>query len=597
MNTINNLKKAVIDADERSIIDLLRQNPDLIHAYIGEVSVLYFAPNVDIFRLLVSHGASIQQMQKDGTPALWRFASIGALDIVQHLTTLGVDVNATISKSGMTPLHSAANAEIARILIANGADIEAKDTRGVTSISEASFWGEVDIVSALIDAGAQIDSCDAEMRTALHRACEESKTNVVELLVARGANVNAADQDLNTPLHIASRLGEISITQALVNARADSELRNAAGRTPLIEAKVAGNKAIVSFLRSTTSDISNAVDVPIERIYAHPEHQAITTDKSATLCIWINSEGGPAIVQTTPTDEIGFVTLRYLANENQVVALASGGIVQFRSWPDLAVVRQLKLKVPKAGSLYSEWNSAAVSPDGRLLVFCVFEMVKAFVFNLQTNKLIKTFSLETTGTGPVAFSPSGEYFSIAWLDEGPSLIRIYRVLPDGSIGDMYLDEDDGIGSMLSQSEEYRIITGASFNSDGSQFALVSREDVAGNAEIPHVVAVHNVQDAAQVWSARLDGRLPDEALTNIRVWNDVIKQGPLIWCGDVLLIGTSKGEIVGLAASSGHILWRESVPGAERIADMALIDGTHLLIVDERRQIKSIDLKDKLTAS
>jgi len=107
----------------------------------------------------------------------------------------------------------------------------------------------------------------------------------------------------------------------------------------------------------------------------------------------------------------------------------------------------------------------------------------------------------------------------------------------------------------------------------------------------------SVQDAAQVWSARLDGRLPDEALTNIRVWNDVIKQGPLIWCGDVLLIGTSKGEIVGLAASSGHILWRESVPGAERIADMALIDGTHLLIVDERRQIKSIDLKDKLTAS
>ena len=84
-------------------------------------------------------------------------------------------MNAKASR-GWTPLHSVATKEIAELLIAKGADVNAKKDDG---------------------------------EIPLHYAAFVSHKEIVELLIAKGADVNAKDKDDETPLDeaIISMLG------------------------------------------------------------------------------------------------------------------------------------------------------------------------------------------------------------------------------------------------------------------------------------------------------------------------------------------------------------------------------------------------------
>ena len=105
--------------------------------------------------------------------------------VKQHLAA-GTDVNAMYC-DGWTPLHYAVNSrrkEIAELLIANGADVNAK-----------SDWFE---------------------RTPLHDAIWEVHKEVIELLITKGADVNAKDHRARTPLHIAAQKGHKETVELLI---------------------------------------------------------------------------------------------------------------------------------------------------------------------------------------------------------------------------------------------------------------------------------------------------------------------------------------------------------------------------------------------
>ena len=115
-------------------IDVIR---DLIEVYGPDVpdregyTPLICSKNLEICQLLLDMGANIDAVNGYGETSLHRCRD---LEKVKFLVERGADVNAR-DNHGRTPLHLAKNLEIIRVLIDHGADVNAVDANGKSVIN------------------------------------------------------------------------------------------------------------------------------------------------------------------------------------------------------------------------------------------------------------------------------------------------------------------------------------------------------------------------------------------------------------------------------------------------------------------------------
>ena len=116
--------------------------------------------------------------------------SNGDLKGVQQCLQKGVNVN---GEDGFPPLVAAAqmgHLSIVRLLLDNGADIDATALHSVTALMMASGGGYCEIVKALLDHGADVNYSYELTGTALVVAATKGYTEV-ELLLNHGANIES----------------------------------------------------------------------------------------------------------------------------------------------------------------------------------------------------------------------------------------------------------------------------------------------------------------------------------------------------------------------------------------------------------------------
>ena len=212
---------------------------------------------------------------------LHKAARAGDLDSVEHF--LNIHATDVDGAGGKTPLHYASEngyVSIASVLIAAGADVNAKHNFGHTPLHEATRNGYTTIAAMLIAAGAVVNvATSASRRTPLHYAAWFSSAPVVSMLLKAGAKVNARDSKKGLALHYASRnMREeeaLPIALALldagaythINRRTDQCLGCSSGRpatqqggmhwsTPLHVAIQSGHSLLVSVLITAGANLS-----------------------------------------------------------------------------------------------------------------------------------------------------------------------------------------------------------------------------------------------------------------------------------------------------------------------------------------------------
>ncbi|MGL4966772.1 MAG: ankyrin repeat domain-containing protein [Inquilinus sp.] len=157
--------------------------------------------------------------------------------------------------------------ELARWLVAAGADLAATDTWGNTPLhTRASSWrGRIEV---LLDLGADIDSATASVGTPLHAASASYIVTNVRLLLAREARADAPNKDGLTPLELALR-GCSNINLEQMAPLAEALLAAGARKTTRMKGWIEDIGKRFEFQRGNFNpDSVDAASAALDRLYA-----------------------------------------------------------------------------------------------------------------------------------------------------------------------------------------------------------------------------------------------------------------------------------------------------------------------------------------
>jgi uncharacterized protein len=140
-------------------------------------------------QLLDDDSGAANAWSSDGFQPLQLAAFFGRPEAVELLLAHGAEVSTPARHQfRVTALHAALagpTPEVARALIAAGADVSARQQGGVTPLQEAAGNGLTDLVRVLLDHGADPGQRDDNGRTAADWARERNQPAVLPLLEAR----------------------------------------------------------------------------------------------------------------------------------------------------------------------------------------------------------------------------------------------------------------------------------------------------------------------------------------------------------------------------------------------------------------------------
>ena len=163
---------------------------------------------------------------------------------------------------GMTALHWAVHydqVELARALLAAGADAKAANRYGVTPLSLACTNGNAALVAALLDAGADANTTLPGGETVLMTAARTGRLEPVRTLIARGAAVDARlGPNGQTATMWAAAEGHAAVVEALIAAGADFRASVDTGLNALLFAARAGHLEVVRVLHRAGADLNAA---------------------------------------------------------------------------------------------------------------------------------------------------------------------------------------------------------------------------------------------------------------------------------------------------------------------------------------------------
>lgn len=216
--SVEQIVEAVKAGNEQQVSSLLATHPELTNTAgpQGESLVLLaiYYQHPELARNLVDRGApvgineaaalgaldrvkqfvaedpkSVNQYARDGYFPLGLATFFGHREVARFLMESGADVNlAARNASHVTSLHAAAarhDLDIARHLLARGANPNARQQGGFTALHEAAAGGDEPLMQLLAEQGADLQARTDDDKSAYDLAVEKGKTAAAEWLRRR----------------------------------------------------------------------------------------------------------------------------------------------------------------------------------------------------------------------------------------------------------------------------------------------------------------------------------------------------------------------------------------------------------------------------
>lgn len=199
---------------------VLNLNPKLVEYFLDKGASIEKAGGTDVYgNIMMAAAGSKFNNSNDKSPvdleALEKSAENSA-KITEMLIGKADKNIINDSLEGKTPLIIAVGnsyIDTAKILIENGANINAVDFEGWSALSYVVNNGDIEIAKLLLENKAKIKG---ELLLAIKSPIAESRIDMIKLLIDNKANINYSDDDGFTPLNIAIESGDMELTKFLI---------------------------------------------------------------------------------------------------------------------------------------------------------------------------------------------------------------------------------------------------------------------------------------------------------------------------------------------------------------------------------------------
>src|SRR5262249_36579555 len=153
--------------------------------------------------------------QAGSTALMWAVSDAAK---VRLLVARHANVNAVSTLTGRTPLFIAAGrpgaTNVVKLLLDKGADPQARDKEGGTTLMRAAFNGDLETMKQLIVRRVDVNAL-AGYETALAIAVNRNHPGMVELLLANGADPAPRENQIN-PLTYATSYASTDLFRGLI---------------------------------------------------------------------------------------------------------------------------------------------------------------------------------------------------------------------------------------------------------------------------------------------------------------------------------------------------------------------------------------------
>lgn len=189
--------------------------------------------NYEIVRLLLDNNATVDLRDTEGKTALM-YAVISTIeeliDSLIHLRLVSSTVKLTdfMTPAMLVQLKPQFEPEkelVVNYLVENGADLRAKDKKGISILTHAARTGNLNVVKNLVGHGANIHSKSPRGITALYAAAINGHTQIAQFLLEQGAEIDVKLNDGETPLMAAVWNGQVEMVELLIKNGANVHAR------------------------------------------------------------------------------------------------------------------------------------------------------------------------------------------------------------------------------------------------------------------------------------------------------------------------------------------------------------------------------------